>query len=113
MRGSALATAMTQFLMTTRLAEAVDLGLVIRAEFALTGFLLDRASCSGTGRRSRGPRPRWLGLDGRGGSIPDVADLVPVRWSSRPSSICPELLAVQSVPVPDLDATAGGGSTGA
>jgi hypothetical protein len=99
LRVSALAMALTQSLMTSRVAEAVNLGLVVQVEFALTGFLLASFLIRDH------TVPEGVGLD-------DAASKAKQLLRSLPTSslfavvaailYLPTILAIESVPVPDL-----------
>jgi hypothetical protein len=99
LRIAALAMALTQYLRTTRGAQAIDLGLVIQAFFALTGFLLADFLI-----RDR-KEPEVPRLDDLLTKVGALLRTLPTPYLCAVVAIVvylPGLLAMESVPVPDL-----------
>ena len=104
LRICAALTAVAQYLMTTRVSETVDFGLVVRVGLALSGFLLTAFLI-----RERGPaadRRGGIARSGQGSWGGSLLQGLPV-----PSMILivvgvlslPKLMALESIPVPDLN----------
>jgi hypothetical protein len=98
LRLSALVMALTNYLMTTGVSDVVDLGLVVQAEFALTGCLLTRYLVGDRGwNESPGP-------DGPASKLRAFLRTLPTSYLFAVVAsvlLVPRLAAIEKLPISD------------